>query len=313
MTFLELCQAVISEGGISNDDALTTVTGQSDMLGRVVNWVSRAWVEIQEKHIDWGFLRVEDVASVNTTAGTYIYTPADMGIVDGYNEVRFTVGGASAPSAGDTLTQSISGVVTATIKNVVLDFGAWADSNAVGRLIISGADGNFQSGAGTITGGLTVTIAEQQKPITFNAWVWDSFRVYDTTAGRGGETMLTPQTYGYMRDVLLFGGMLNTRTRPSDVSEIPSNHSIVLGPIPAGGYTVTADYYKQPVVLTNDTDVPDIPAQHHMIIAYRALWKYGLYEAASEVTQYAKYEYEPKMYALNREWRPMVRFGRGLA
>ena len=47
MTFLEMCQAVVSEGGISNDVAPTTVPGQVVQLARVVIWVCRAWVEIQ--------------------------------------------------------------------------------------------------------------------------------------------------------------------------------------------------------------------------------------------------------------------------
>ena len=310
MTFLEMCQAVVSEGGISNDVAPTTVTGQVDQLARVVNWVSRAWVEIQEKHIDWDFLRVEDVATTTPSAGQYIYTPDDFGIVDGYSEIGFNTGGAAAPAVGNTLTQ---GAITGTIKKIILQFGDWGTTTAIGKLILSSPSGNFAAGAATITGGLTCTLPGPQQAINFNSWAWGSFRVYNTTDGTAGETLLTPRTYPYMRDVYLFGGTRDTRTRPDSVSAIPSNHSVVLGPIPDDGYTVTADFYKQPIVLAADGDIPDVHPQHHMIIVYRALWKYGLYESAGEMVSYARSEYEPKLYAMNREFRPVMRLGGSLA
>lgn len=81
-----------------------------------------------------------------------------------YKEVAFTVGGASTPADGDTLTQ---GGNTATIKRVVLETGTWGTSTATGRLIITTpTPGNFSAGAATI-GAVTVTLSGAQTSISF--------------------------------------------------------------------------------------------------------------------------------------------------
>jgi hypothetical protein len=71
------------------------------------------------------------------------------------------------PLDGDTLHQ---GGVTATIKRVMWQSGAWAGS-AVGQFVVTNhAGGNFAAGAATVTtSGATVTLAGVQTPITMAA------------------------------------------------------------------------------------------------------------------------------------------------
>jgi hypothetical protein len=79
-----------------------------------------------------------------------------------YNEIKFTVGGTAQPADGAILTQ---GAVTATVKRVVKQSGAWTGT-AAGRFIITNpAGGNFSAGAATLTGGTTVTLTAIQTPI----------------------------------------------------------------------------------------------------------------------------------------------------
>lgn len=83
--------------------------------------------------------------------------------VNYYKEVAFTGGGVATPEDGATLTQ---GGVTATVKRVAKQSGAWTGS-AAGRLIISApTGGNFSAGAATLTGGVTVTLSGAQTAIT---------------------------------------------------------------------------------------------------------------------------------------------------
>lgn len=83
-----------------------------------------------------------------------------------YNEVSFTAGGAATPADGETLTQ---GGVTATVKRVVTQSGAWSGT-AAGRFIITNpAGGNFAAGAATLSGGATVTLSGAQTAISFAA------------------------------------------------------------------------------------------------------------------------------------------------
>lgn len=101
-----------------------------------------------------------------TAALLYKASPAGWVLVPYYNLVAFTGGGTAVPLDGDTLTQ---GGVTATIKRVMWQAGAWAGS-AVGQFVVTApAGGNFAAGAATTTSGATVTLAGVQTAITMAA------------------------------------------------------------------------------------------------------------------------------------------------
>lgn len=79
-----------------------------------------------------------------------------------FYEVSFTAASV-APAEGATLTQ---GGVTATVKRVVLQSGAYLGGTAAGRMIISvAAGGHFAAGA--FTGGMTGTCSGAETAITF--------------------------------------------------------------------------------------------------------------------------------------------------
>jgi len=79
-----------------------------------------------------------------------------------YYEVSFT-SASVAPAEGASLVQ---GVVSATVKRVVLESGAYLGGTAAGRMIISApSGGNFAAGA--FTGGMTGTCSGIQTAITF--------------------------------------------------------------------------------------------------------------------------------------------------
>lgn len=96
----------------------------------------------------------------------YKATPAGWVHVPYYNLASFTLGGTSEPFDGETLTQ---GGVTATIKRVMWQSGAWAGS-AVGQFVVTNpAGGDFAAGAATTTSGATLTLSGAQTPITMEA------------------------------------------------------------------------------------------------------------------------------------------------
>lgn len=55
MTFLEITQALQQECGVAG--TLSSVTTTTANLARLVAWSNRAWVEIQNRHKDWEFMR----------------------------------------------------------------------------------------------------------------------------------------------------------------------------------------------------------------------------------------------------------------
>lgn len=102
----------------------------------------------------------------NTSALLYKASPAGWVAVPYLNLVSFTAGGTAVPLDGDTLTQ---GGVTATIKRVVWQSGAWTGT-AVGQFVITApSGGNFAAGAATTISGATLTISAAQTPITMAA------------------------------------------------------------------------------------------------------------------------------------------------
>lgn len=98
-----------------------------------------------------------------TALALYKASASGWTLVPFYNLISFTAGGTATAMDGDTLTQ---GGVTATIKRVMQQSGAWTGS-AVGQFVITNpAGGNFAAGAATTSSGATVTLSGVQTAIT---------------------------------------------------------------------------------------------------------------------------------------------------
>jgi len=83
----------------------------------------------------------------------YVSTSSGWSLVPFFEEISFTAGSV-APTEGSTITQ---GGVTATVKRIVLQSGAWLGGTATGRLIINARTGTFAAGALTSGGTLTLS------------------------------------------------------------------------------------------------------------------------------------------------------------
>lgn len=80
MDYLALCLRTAQECGVPNS-TLTTVSGQTGQLKRVVDWVNTAWNDIQTAHQDWGWMRTS--TSWATVDAQYQYTTTQCGITAG--------------------------------------------------------------------------------------------------------------------------------------------------------------------------------------------------------------------------------------
>jgi hypothetical protein len=81
-TFLDLCQRLASECGVSGSGP-SAVTGQTGESARLVNWIASSWLSIQRRHADWSFLLVSPGVSFVTVAGQVYYTPTQTGVTAG--------------------------------------------------------------------------------------------------------------------------------------------------------------------------------------------------------------------------------------
>lgn len=79
-TFLQLCQDLYREGGISGE--ISSVANQTGEALRVVNWVQSAYLEIlNDQGLVWNFLRKE--ISVQLTPGKGDYTFDELNLAGG--------------------------------------------------------------------------------------------------------------------------------------------------------------------------------------------------------------------------------------
>jgi hypothetical protein len=161
---------------------------------------------------------------------------------------------------------------------------------------------------------------------TFSKWIPDSVRNYVTASGITSEIEMFELDYEQWRADYLLGANRNTRTRPQWFAIAP-DESICPGPINAGGYTFTTDYFIAPQPLVNDADTPTsvsaavgasgsqgaIPQKYNMACIYWAMMAYGSYENAPELYNRAEKEYQK---IINRKLRanlPQIRVGGALA
>ncbi len=99
----------------------------------------------------------------NTAVAIYKQSASGWVLVPFYKTVSFNTGNAAVPADGATLTQ---GGVTATVKRVVAQSGAWTGTAAGQFVITTPSGGNFAAGAATLTGGATVNLTGVQTAIT---------------------------------------------------------------------------------------------------------------------------------------------------
>lgn len=118
----------------------------------------------------------------------------------------------------------------------------------------------------------------------FSYWERDSFRCYLTAIGYPNELPLAYRPYDQWRDLYQIGSLRSAPSQPIVLTTLPAL-GIGLGPTPLAGYTISGDYFAAPTELTEDADIPAMPAQFHMLIVYRAMMLYASGEAAGEVYQ----------------------------
>ena len=103
----------------------------------------------------------------------------------------------------------------------------------------------------------------------------------------------------------------STQSRPVSWAVAP-DHSLVLGPVPNDVYTVVGEYFKEPTMMSADTDTSAIPSRYQMVIVYRAMMKYAPYEAAGEIYQAGKDEYRKMLDALEINQLPKMQLAGAL-
>lgn len=78
MNYLELCKELAREATVSG--TIVTALSQSGEVGRVANWIAKAYLFVQTAHTDWNFLR-NDVG-FDTIADKGGYSALEAGVTE---------------------------------------------------------------------------------------------------------------------------------------------------------------------------------------------------------------------------------------
>lgn len=128
-------------------------------------------------------------------------------------------------------------------------------------------------------------------PGTFGDFALNSFRSYPTSVGLIGEVQMDWMPWDDFRDTYKLAAVRFAKSRPIQWSKTPYD-GIALGPTPLAGYTILGDFFRAPIRMDADDDVPELPFKHSpLIIVYHAMLTYGYFEAAPEVVEQARQGY----------------------
>lgn len=158
-----------------------------------------------------------------------------------------------------------------------------------------------------VVGTTTYTPATIFGPVNrFKSWYKDSFYILVD----GKKKPLWHYDYDYFKYLHIND---STNTTPSGFTIRPKDYALQFS-LPDSTYLIDCDYKKSNQSLTLATDVPELPADYHMLIVYEAASRYALTIALGHVyDQYAQ-KAADMMGNLLREQNPQKLFKvRGIA
>jgi hypothetical protein len=142
-------------------------------------------------------------------------------------------------------------------------------------------------------------------------WHTDTLRAYRTADGIADEQWLVEWDYQIFRDTYRYS--TQTPGRPVVFAVRPKDKALMFGPVPETNYTVVGEYQKLPSQMVLATDTPPIPEPLHIVIVYKAMQYYGLYESAGEVLARGERGYRQYITMLERQELPDLVLGEPLA
>lgn len=142
-------------------------------------------------------------------------------------------------------------------------------------------------------------------------WYKDTFRCRKASIGIQDEQWLVEWEYYVFRNTYRFN--LQTNGRPVVFGENPQGKAIMLGQIPDDVYLITGEYQQKARSMAANADEPNFPEAYHLMIVYKAMEYYGLFEAASEVVARGQKQYQALLTQLEHEQLQEVYLGNPLA
>ena len=125
---------------------------------------------------------------------------------------------------------------------------------------------------------------------------------------RSDKTFVFNMRWPEFRDFWRFSTRSTIAARPLNCS-VDQGTKLQLGPLPAAAYWLNFQYLEVPSDLQDNDDLPAIPERWQMVIVWRALRHYGLFEAAPEVVIRAEAAYNEIMLRMTIDQTPEIVVG----
>jgi hypothetical protein len=208
---------------------------------------------------------------------------------------------------------SVTGTASRRTKIVGWVQAAWT--------IVQGARGDWRfmrrDYAGTLTIGTARYAGADLGIARFAGWLRDrpGYRphaIHDPAKGPADLTELSE--IGWEEWRAAFGRGAAPVGRPA-VYAIAPDERICLGPVPDRAYAIDGEYRRGLQTLAANEDVPEMPAEHHLAILWRALMLLGEHDEAPATVNAATIRFIAAMEKLERDQtdRPVLGRARAIA
>lgn len=304
MNYLELCQRTHLKLGVGPESAGSlpaTVVGQTGTLLDIVTYVRQAWTETQQERTDW--LWMQSTGTINTVAGTQDYSLVVNSASQSITSITRTDSTATATKIGHGYQSgqrvTISGASQTEYNGTVLITSVTANTFTY---TVSGTP--VTPATGTIT---AATVAINGKSVIPYSAPCDRRYILVHTGSIG----LSDQQPCYFLEPDEFEGYYTRRSvatssgRPIYYTVRP-NGQISLFPIPDQVYVLTIKHRTNPSDLTADASTPELPAEFHMYIVYKAMTYYGLSNESNRLANTIPKLMGQMFHAMVREQTPRI-------
>lgn len=173
--------------------------------------------------------------------------------------------------------------------------------------------------SGTTTSGLqSYAPAAMGIDSRFGKWIHTgdkgraAFTIYLTATGQADERFLEFMHWEDFRNSVLFGGSASTTGYPHYIS-VNDQNELVLYPTPDDTYTLKGRYVKGLQTLSADADIPEMPADFHEAITWKALLLLGQFDEAVQQDPSWRMNYNAVYDMLVKDQTPMIRQAEPLA
>lgn len=144
----------------------------------------------------------------------------------------------------------------------------------------------------------------------FSSWLTDipsqqyyPFSIYNPAVGKGDENSIARIEFGAWRNMYDRGA--EQRNRPIHYA-ISRKNELCVGQVPDKPYIIRGEYRLSPQILTENTDVPEMPEDFHHAIYLRALILLGEQDEAPVTIASAQNKYDNVMQQLVNSQTPRM-------